>query len=78
MMSADFATGSAFIASVPHTLFEGKWGVTFPFRDYDVTPDDQHFIMLRTEEPPDQRVTKLNVVLNWFEELKRRAPRSAD
>jgi serine/threonine-protein kinase len=78
MMSVDFASGSTFKASMTHTLFEGKWSVTFPFRDYDVTPDGQHFIMLRTEEPPDQRVTKLNVVLNRFEELKKRVPRSAD
>ena len=26
---------------------------------------------------PDQPVTKLNVVLNWFDELKKRVPRSS-
>ena len=32
--------------------------------------------MAKYDELPDQRVTRLNLVLNWFEELKRRAPRS--
>jgi hypothetical protein len=30
--------------------------------------------MARPEELPDQRVTKLNVVLNWFRELQERVP----
>ena len=74
MMAVDFATGGTYKAGVPHELFEGDLGTSFPLRNYDVTPDGQ-FIMLRTEPLPDQRVTKLNVVLNWFEELKERAPR---
>ena len=76
MMAVDFAAGDAFKAGTPHALFEGKWSVTTPLRDYDVTPDGQHFIMARREPPPDQRVTTVNVVLNWFDELKKRAPRS--
>jgi hypothetical protein len=43
-------------------------------RSYDITPDGQHFIMLRKEPRPGQRVTKLTVVLNWFDELRRRVP----
>jgi hypothetical protein len=45
--------------------------------EYDVTPDGQYFFMIRTSPPPEQPVTKLTVVLNWFDELKKRAPRSA-
>jgi serine/threonine protein kinase/Tol biopolymer transport system component len=55
-------------------LFEGDYVSTSPVRSYDVTPDSQHFIMLRYVPPPDQRVTRLTVVLNWFDELRRRAP----
>jgi Tol biopolymer transport system component/predicted Ser/Thr protein kinase len=76
MMAVDFAAGGAFKPSTPHALFEGDWESTTPLRSYDVTPDGQHFIMFRTEPPPDERVTKLNVVLNWFEELNKRAPAS--
>jgi len=40
--------------------------------DYDVTPDGERFVMLGGD--PQGAVTQLNVVLNWFEELKRRVP----
>lgn len=46
-------------------------------RDYDITPDGERFIMIF----PEQRATsaapvlpRINVVLNWFEELKQRVP----
>jgi serine/threonine-protein kinase len=74
MMAVDFAAGEAFKIGVPHALFEGKWSTSIPSRSYDVTPDGQHFIMLRQEDPPYQRVTRLNVVVNWFDELRKRAP----
>jgi hypothetical protein len=46
-----------------------------PLRSYDVTADGQ-FFMAKQQAPPDQRVTKLNVVLGWGDELKRRVPAS--
>ena len=37
------------------------------------SPDGQRFLMLKSsEEQPAP--TQINVVLNWFEELKRRVP----
>ena len=75
MMAVEFAAGGAFKAGAPRKLFEAKIDITTPLRSYDVTPDGR-FLIARPEDPPDQRVTRLNVVLNWFEELKRRAPRS--
>jgi hypothetical protein len=40
---------------------------------YDVTPDGQRFLVL---EPVEQEaVTHLNVVLNWFDELRQRMAR---
>jgi eukaryotic-like serine/threonine-protein kinase len=78
MIAADFTPAGTFKTSPPHALFEAPWLVlTAPSRSYDPTPDGQHFIaVVRKENPPAQPVFKLNVVLNWFEELKRRAPRS--
>ena len=38
---------------------------------YDIARDGQRFITVRREGP---RRTKLVVVLNWFEEIKRKAP----
>jgi hypothetical protein len=55
-------------------LFQGQYvhtGKTLPF--YDVSPDGQHFLMLKPGEQ-ESAPTQINVVLNWFEELKRRVP----
>ncbi|MCI0423329.1 MAG: hypothetical protein L0387_09395 [Acidobacteria bacterium] len=41
--------------------------------NYDVTPDGQRFIMLKSGDKPAS-AAQINVVLNWFEELKRRVP----
>ena len=59
--------------SVPRQLFEGPYLNTIPLRSYDVTADGQ-FIMVRSQPPPDQPVTTLNVVLGWAEELKAKVP----
>ncbi len=40
---------------------------------YDVFPDGKRFMMIE-ESVKQPTITHLNVVLNWFEELKRRAP----
>jgi hypothetical protein len=56
-------------------LFEGDYvGSPFPATGvtYDVTPDGQRFLMIR--EAPTEQATQINVVVNWFEELKRRIP----
>ncbi len=39
---------------------------------YDVAPDGQRFVMIKESE--EQQVGQINVVLNWFEELKRLVP----
>jgi len=41
---------------------------------YDASPDGQRFLMLKTVEHQEQAATEIHVVLNWFEELKRRVP----
>jgi serine/threonine-protein kinase len=74
MMAVDIATQPSFAAGKPRMLFEGQYvptPATAP--NYDVTPDGQRFLMLK---PVEQAAgpTQINVVLNWFEELKRRVP----
>jgi len=56
-------------------LFEGQYVPsqgTSP--NYDVSPDGQRFLMLKPSEQEQAAPTQINVVLNWFEELKRRVP----
>ena len=36
---------------------------------YDIAPDDQRFIFIQKPTP-----THINIVLNWFEKLKRLVP----
>ena len=43
------------------------------YQYYDVTPDGQRFVMVQAAEQ-EAGATQINVVLNWFEELKRLVP----
>ena len=76
MMAVDIAAGNPLQAGSPRKLFEIAWNAScVPVRCYDVYPDGQSFIMARYDPLPDLRATRLNVVLNWFDELKRPFPR---
>jgi hypothetical protein len=56
-------------------MFEGTY-VQTPglFANYDVSGDGQRFLMVKPIESQTSDVTQINVVLNWFEELKQRVP----
>jgi Tol biopolymer transport system component len=78
MMAVDIATQPGFAAGKPRMLFEGPYEpapITNP--NYDVSPDGQRFLMLKPVEREQAVPTQINVVLNWFEELKRRVPTGA-
>jgi serine/threonine-protein kinase len=58
----------------PELLFEGRffasshlWG-----RNYDISPQGDFFVLI--EEGETQPATQINIVRNWFEELKRLVP----
>ena len=40
--------------------------------EFDVSPDGQRFLLIRTEA--QSRPTRLDIVVNWFDELKRLVP----
>jgi len=42
--------------------------------NYDVSPNGQRVLMIKASEQERSATTQINVVLNWFEELKRRVP----
>jgi hypothetical protein len=52
------------------TLY-GRGGQPF-WSEWDVSLDDHR--ILAVEPDPGQSTTELQVVLNWFDDLKRRAP----
>ncbi len=72
-MVVSIETEAGFRAGRPRVLFEGPYvssSITPGFAYYDVTPDGQRFLIIQSEEETAQ----INVILNWFEELKRLAP----
>ncbi len=65
-------TEPTFTAGRPAVLFTGDYYQSIGYnRQYDVTPDGQRFLMIKQEQT---RVSQIQVVLNWFEELKRLVP----
>jgi hypothetical protein len=77
MMAVDIAIQSGFAPGKPRQLFEGDYQVTatgWARPNYDVSPDDQRFLMLKAVERGQAPVTQINVVLNWSEELKHLVP----
>ncbi len=84
MMAVSIVTSPALRASAPRVLWEGQYsrglgsscgmpGVASS--NYDVTPDGQRFLMVRDDD--DVSSTRIVVVLNWVEELKRAAAATA-
>ena len=63
-----------FSAGRPSVLFEGAYVTSAQLpgvsQYHDIHPDGQRFLMIKG----DQRAGRINVVLNWFEELKRLVP----
>jgi Tol biopolymer transport system component len=75
MMAVDVATSTSFSADKPRMLFDGPYlptPATLP--NYDVSPDGQRFLMIEPAEKAQMAPTQINVVLNWFEELKQKVP----
>jgi eukaryotic-like serine/threonine-protein kinase len=73
MMAVAFSTKPTFTADPPRVLFEGKYAQSSRREaNYDVTPDAQRFLMITSEAK--KASTELYLVVNWFEELKRRVP----
>jgi len=72
MMCVAIETKPAFKRGMPKSLFEGQFMAHPNFTYYDIHPDGDRFLMVKTEE--ELAIDQINVVLNWFEELKQQAP----
>jgi serine/threonine-protein kinase len=73
MMAVSLETRPAFAVSRSRLLFEAPYArISSDIPNYDVAPDGQRLLMVM-ENQQKATVTQLNVVLNWFEELKQRA-----
>ena len=73
MLSVSIGPQPVFTVGPARTLFEGRYSFTDTGgAGYDVSVDGR-FLMVQPVEP-EQAATHINVVLNWFNELKRRVP----
>jgi eukaryotic-like serine/threonine-protein kinase len=71
VLAVDVQTSPSFRAGTPKVLFEEKGSYT---GFYDVSPDGKRFLMIKRPGAAQGLNNQVTVVLNWFEELRRRAP----
>ena len=72
MMAVAVSTNPEMTLSKPQLLFARRYsfGTNITLANFDVSPDGQRFLMVKD----DPGAARLNVVLNWTEELKRLVP----
>jgi serine/threonine-protein kinase len=79
VMGVPVETGPTFKAGKPETLFRGTY-VRMSANDgqpWDIHPDGKRFLMMKEPEAVASASggpRKINIVLNWLEELKQRVP----
>jgi len=67
LMAVDIQTAPAFQAGQPHALFELRTV------NWDVAPDGKRFLVVKEPEATASEA-KMEAVVNWFDELRRRVP----
>ena len=77
LQSVDIFTEPNFEFSNEQTLPIKYFTVVQFHRDYDITPDGERFLMVfpaGQDSSAEPARPQINIVLNWFEELKERVP----
>lgn len=75
MMVVAVQTRPTFNADLPRVLFEGQYArVVWRDANYDVSPDGQRFLMIRTLTDETSPSREIIVSQNWLEELKAQVP----
>jgi Tol biopolymer transport system component len=70
MMAVDIEVSPAFRPGRPKLLFEGRYQAN----GYDVTADGARFLMVKDAATEQASPDRLQIVVNWSEELERRLP----
>ncbi len=73
-MVVGIKTEPTFTAGSPVVLFTGRYILHPVFVNYDISPDGQRFLMIKEVDEEEGQQDQINVILNWFEELKRLVP----
>ena len=70
-------TDPIFKAGTPEMLFRGTY-YSLLGHMWDLSPDGKRFLLIKPESTGEsstaQARQRINIVLNWFEELKQRVP----
>ena len=73
VMSVAVSAGSSTLQSgKPRELFRGTFALAGVNSMYDLAPDGQRFVMVTEPEAVDAGPTHVNLIFNWFEDLKAR------
>ena len=73
MMAVDITTTPTAVVGKTRKVFERPYNRSNAFwPNYDVSPDGQRFLMVKGSPP--MPATRINVVLDWSEDLKRLVP----
>jgi len=70
LMAVSVDTRASFRVGKPRRLFAGAYRGESQEPAFDVSPDSQRFLMIKSDEAATLR--QINAVLNWFEELKQK------
>jgi eukaryotic-like serine/threonine-protein kinase len=77
LLAVDVETTPNFSFGKSRVLFEGSFVFgTTEQQDFDVSRDGQRFLMLKTQDD-NRRAVPLEVIVNWFDEVARRAGAAA-
>ena len=69
LIAVSVSTGSALVIGPARPLFEGRFEpIDWGERNYDVSPDGQRFLMIRSESGRGE--AEIRVVMNWLDELR--------
>jgi len=75
LMAVEVTTQGTFAAGRPTRLFTGDYEqASGPVHNYDVSRDGRRFLMVQSLAETDAKPAHINIVLNWFDELKRLVP----
>jgi hypothetical protein len=69
------AEAGRFRAGRPRTFIEDGIHGDYFFKSYSVTVDESRIITMAPADARDEQPHHQTLVVNWFEELRRRAPR---
>jgi Tol biopolymer transport system component len=83
VMAVSVKTSPAFSRETPRVLFRGMYvssvfmANNYDFATWDISPDGKRFLMMKEAGSNASEAgapRRINIVLNWFEELKQRVP----